>query len=60
MPHPDWKSLAGAYGLPLGPNELESVVQPLDALEQTFRPLLRDLPPDLETALVFRAEADAE
>ena len=60
MPHPDWKSLATARGLSLGPKELESVVQPLDALEQTFRPLLRDLPPDLEPALVFRAEAEAE
>ena len=60
MPHSDWKSLAKAYGLPLGPKELESVVQPLDALEQMFRPLLRDLSPDLEPALEFRAEADGE
>lgn len=60
MPHSDWKSLATAHGLSLGPKELESVVQPLDALEKTFRPLLRDLSPDLEPVLVFRAEAEAE
>jgi hypothetical protein len=60
MPKSDWKSLAKAYGLSLGPKELESVVQPLDALEQTFRPLVRDLSPHLEPALEFQAEAEAE
>jgi hypothetical protein len=56
----DWKSLAQANGLALSAKELESVAQPLEALEKVFRPLLRGLSTGLESALEFRAEADAE
>lgn len=51
----DWKAIAGARGLGIPAAELERVATPLEALEKVFRPLVRDLPPDLEPALEFRA-----
>ena len=44
----DWKILAQAHGLNLSGRELDRIAQPLAALEETFRPLLEDLTPDLE------------
>jgi hypothetical protein len=45
---PDWKSLAQARGLTLSPSELDRIARPLEALEKTFRPLVKDLTPDIE------------
>ena len=56
----DWKAIAKASGLNLGANELEAVAQPLQALEEVFRPLVGGLQPDLEPALEYRAEGDQE
>ena len=36
------------------------VVAPLEALEETFRPLVRDLTPDMEPAVAFSAGGDTE
>jgi hypothetical protein len=44
----DWKNIAQAQGLNLPPRELDRVAAPLAALEESFRPLLKDLTPDLE------------
>ncbi len=52
----DWKSIAAARAPEIPAEEAERVAATLAALEQTFRPLARDLPPDLEPAGEFRAE----
>jgi hypothetical protein len=49
----DWKLLAEAQNLDIPADELPRVTAPLGALEAAFRPLIADLPPDLEPAVVF-------
>jgi len=56
----DWKALAQARGLAIPANDLDRTVTPLQALEETFRPLVRHLTPDLEPCILFRADEDAE
>jgi hypothetical protein len=46
----NWKAIAKASGLEVSIEELDRIVGPLDALEETFRPLLKDLAVDLEPA----------
>ena len=36
------------------------MAQPLESLEEVFRPLVKDLPPDLEPVLEMFVEADFE
>ncbi len=47
----DWKRIAEAHGLPLSPSELDRLTPALSALEEAFRPLLKDLTPELEPDL---------
>jgi hypothetical protein len=56
----DWKAIAKASGSTLTGKDLDALTQPLDALEETFRPLTKDLSPDLEPSVEFRMEADVE
>ncbi len=42
--------IATAAGLAIPAAELDRIVPPLDALEAAFRPLVEDLPYDLEPA----------
>jgi hypothetical protein len=56
----DWTAIARASGLDLPGGYLEEIVAPLEALEAALLPLFRDLPPELEPALAFRAEEDDE
>jgi hypothetical protein len=56
----DWKSLAKASGLNIPAKELDALGPPLEALEEAFRPLVKDLSPDLEPIQSFRVEADVE
>jgi hypothetical protein len=44
----DWAAVARARGLEIPEAELERVTKPLAALEETFRPLLKDLTPLME------------
>jgi hypothetical protein len=60
MPMRDWKSIARASGLASEAIDLGRIAGPLESLETLFRPLVKDLPADLEPALEFHAEADAE
>jgi hypothetical protein len=46
----DWKALAKAGGLEIPAEELDRITGPLTALEDAFRPLVQDLPWDLEPA----------
>ena len=50
----DWRAIAKASGI-----EIDSV-EPLEALEAAFRPLLKDLTPGVEPATELRLEEDAE
>ncbi len=52
----DWKRIAEAHGLFLTARELDRIVPPLNALEETFRPLIASLTPDLEPDVVFLGE----
>jgi hypothetical protein len=54
----DWKLIAEALGLPLTARELDRVASPLAALEDTFRPLIHELTPDLEPALELHLDGD--
>jgi hypothetical protein len=56
----DWKRIAEAHGLTLTARELDRITPPLSALEETFRPLIQDLTPDLEPALELHLDGDAE
>jgi hypothetical protein len=56
----DWKALANASGLALTGKDLDRITQPLETLEETFRPLAKNLSPDLEPAVEFRVEAGIE
>ena len=46
----DWKAIAKGTGLNVPAEELERIEAPLNGLEEVFRPLVKDLPPDLEPA----------
>ena len=56
----DWKRIAEANGLPLSARELDRVAPPLAALQETFRPLIQQLTPDLEPDLEFHPDGDGE
>ena len=56
----DWKTMAKASGIPISGKQLDSVTEPLQSLEEVFRPLVKDLPPDLEPVLEMFVEADFE
>ena len=44
----NWAGIAQANGLTLTARELDGLVGPLAALEETFRPLVKQLTPDVE------------
>jgi len=56
----NWVAIAQAHGLPLTARELDRVVAPLNALEETFRPLLKQLSPDLEPDLELHLDEGGE
>jgi hypothetical protein len=56
----DWKAIAKAVAPEIPAADLDRIVAPLQALEDTFRPLVQDLPPDLEPSLEFGAEEEGQ
>lgn len=56
----DWKAIARASGLEISGVELDRIVGPLDALEEAFRPLVKDLAADLEPATGIRGQEGSE
>ena len=56
----DWKAIAKASGSALTGKDLDALTIPLATLEETFRPLVKDLSSELEPSVEFRMEADAE
>ncbi len=59
----DWAGIAQANGLTVSAGELDGIVGPLAALEETFRPLVKQLTadrePDLELHLSVEGAEDA-
>jgi len=49
----DWEAIARARGITASGKELEALLAPLQTLETVFRPAVRDLPFDLNPAVVF-------
>ena len=56
----DWKAIAKAHGLDLSERDLDRIAPPLDALEDAFRPLVRDLTAGNEPVVVFGVEEDGQ
>ena len=56
----DWAAIARARGLDLPADELESLTKPLASLEETFRPLLKELTPLMEPDLELHIAEEAE
>jgi hypothetical protein len=54
----DWKAIAKAGSPEMPAADLQRIVAPLEALEAAFRPLVADLPPDLEPALELGVEEE--
>ena len=54
----NWAGIAQANGLTLSARELDGIVGPLAALEETFRPLVKQLTPDAEPDLELHLAAE--
>jgi hypothetical protein len=56
----DWKAIARAHAIEVSDEELERIVGTLNALEEAFRPLTKDLPASLEPATGICGKEGAE
>lgn len=54
----DWSLIAKAAGLDIPAREMARIAQPLDGLEEIFRPLVRSLTPDMEPAASFHPDEE--
>jgi len=54
----DWPSIAKAAGLAIPAKDVSRNSQPLDGLEEAFRPLAGALTPEMEPAFSFRADQE--
>jgi hypothetical protein len=56
----NWEAIAQAHGLNLSGRDLDRVVPPLAALEEAFRPLVKQLTPDMEPAVGLYLDGEGE
>ncbi len=54
----DWANIAKAQGLDLPAQEADRIAIALEALDRTFQPLTKDLPPALEPDSEFHVEEE--
>ena len=54
----DWKAMAQARGI--AAPDIDRIAAALDGLEAAFRPLVKDLPPELEPATGLSIEEEGE
>jgi hypothetical protein len=54
----DWTVIAKGRGLNIPAQELAAIVPSLDALDESFRPLVRGLTPEVEPGAIFRPEEE--
>ena len=52
----NWKAIVEASGLDLTARDVDRIIQPLEALEEAFRPLVRNLTPEMEPAFRLQLE----
>jgi len=51
----DWPSIAKFVAPDIPAKEASKTTQPLNSLEEVFRPLAKSLTPEMEPAAIFRA-----
>jgi hypothetical protein len=56
----NWVGIAHAHGLDLPAPELDRIAHPLAALEEAFRPLVKQLTPDMEPDLELHIDGEGE
>jgi hypothetical protein len=56
----DWKAIARSAAVDIPEADVHRIVAPLDALEAVFRPLVKDLPPDVEPEFGLGVEEEGE
>lgn len=54
----DWISIAKAAGLDIPAKDVSRIAEPLNSLEEVFRPLAASLTPEMEPAASFRADQE--
>ena len=54
----DWTAIAKASGLDIPAKDVARHSQPLDTLDEAFRPLAKSLTPDMEPAAIFHADQE--
>jgi hypothetical protein len=55
---PDWTLIAKAAAPDIPAKDVSRIAQPLNGLEEVFRPLVTALTPEMEPAALFRAEPE--
>jgi hypothetical protein len=56
----NWEAIARAHGLTLPAREMDRLTVPLAVLEETFRPLVKQLTPDMEPDLELHLDGEGE
>lgn len=56
----NWKAVAQASGLGLSQEDIERIAGPLEALEEAFRPLVKELTFDVEPTVGICPDEGAE
>jgi hypothetical protein len=56
----NWKQIASGTAAAIPEPDLDRISPSLDAIEAAFRPLTKQIPPDVEPALIFRPLEDAD
>ena len=54
----DWTAIAKASGLDIPAKEIARNSQPLNSLDEVFRPLANTLTPEMDPAFSFRADQE--
>jgi hypothetical protein len=54
----DWTAISKAAGLDIPAKDVARISQPLNSLEEVFRPLVKSLTPETEPAVSFRADKE--
>ena len=58
MNTPQWTTIAKAHGLKQSDAELERLTGPLQSLYERLQPLIENLPPGLDPAVICRADVE--
>jgi hypothetical protein len=56
----NWTLIASGYGAAIPEPDLQRIARSLDSLEADFRPLAKNIPQDVEPAIIFHPLEDAD